>query len=113
MEELIFNDDWMEREPLHTHVVDATGQLLAEHCYHDRDRIESVSGMIYHFMSCWYHAILEANGALVQPAVRACALFTAHMVEEHGMPPDNQFGCVALLTRFTALVITRSGGKLL
>jgi hypothetical protein len=110
MDALDFDDGWMEREPLHTHVVDATAELLFEF---PPDKYDVVGSLLFHFMSCWYPAIVESRGMLVEPAVRSCSLFTAHMVDVHDMPNEMTFGCVAVLTKFTALVITKSGGRLI
>lgn len=105
-----FDDGWMEHEPLHTHAVDAAAEIIAEFPSANHDVVGS---LLFHFMSCWYPMVVESGGMLVEPAVRSCSLFTAHMTEVHDMPLEMSFGCVAVLTKFTALVITKSGGRLL
>jgi hypothetical protein len=109
MEDLPFDDNWMIHEPLHTNAVNATAELLTEF---PPDKHDVVGSLLFHFMSCWYPMIVESGGKMVEPAVRACSLFTAHMVDYHDMPSHTTYGCVAVLTKFTALVITKSGGKL-
>jgi len=114
MEEIMyFNDDWMDTEPLHTHALNAAGDICNDHCGGDPAHIESTGNFLFHFMSCWYQAVLDHKGALVQPAVKAVAWFVQHMIEEHEMPPGAAIPCASMLTRFTALVITKSGGKLI
>jgi hypothetical protein len=113
MEEMYFNDDWMRLEPIHTHAVDAAAELIVEHCGGSPDHMNNTGEFLYHFMSCWYQAILDGKGALVRPAVKATAWFVQHMIEDHDMPAMASVPCAALLVRFTALVITKSGGKLI
>jgi len=113
MEEMYFNDDWMELEPLHTHAINAAAELIVAHCGSDLQHMNHTGEFLYHFMSCWYQAILDGKGALVQPAVTATSWFVQHMIDEHDMPHIASIPCAALLVRFTALVITKSGGKLI
>jgi hypothetical protein len=113
MEEMYFNDQWMELEPLHTHALNAAAEIAADHCGGDPSHVSFTGDFLFHFMSCWYQAILDGKGALVGPAVKSTSWFVQHMIEEHDMPHIASVPCAALLVRFTALVITKSGGKLI
>lgn len=113
MEEMFFNDGWMETEPLHTHALNAAAELAADHCDGNPEHIKNTGDFLYHYMSCWYQAILDSDGALVQPAIKTVAWFVGHMIEEHDMHPLAAGPCANMLVRFSALVITKSGGKLI
>lgn len=112
-EDMWFSDGWMDLEPLHTHVLGAAAELAAEHCGGDPAHVANTADFLFHFMSCWYQAIVDHEGALVQPAVKSVAWFVQHMVEFHEMSPMASVPCASMLVRFTALVITKSGGKLI
>lgn len=113
MDEMFFNDGWMDKEPLHTHVIGAASELCDSHCAGDPEHVKNLGNFLYHYMSCWYQAILDGDGALVQPAIQTIAWFVQHMIEEHDMHPFVAIPCTSMLTRFCALVITKSGGKLI
>jgi len=112
-EEMWFNDGWMNAEPLNTHVLSAATDIVADHCGGDLAHIENTSEFLFHFMSCWYQAIIDHQGALVQPAAKSTAWFVQHMIDYHEMPSMASLPCASMLVRFTALVITKSGGKLI
>lgn len=111
--ELQFNDQWMDCEPFHTHVTDVATDMIYEMCRHDAESIEYMTNFFFHFTSLWYQRIVEGHGEIVQPAVSSCALFTAHMVDVHDMEPEAVLACVNILSRFTALVVTKAGGRLI
>lgn len=110
-EEMWFNDGWMDL-PLHTHALSAAIDIAADHCGGDPAHVANTSEFLFHFMSCWYQTIVDHQGALVQPAVKSIAWFVQHMIDRHDMSPMAAVPCASMLTRFTALVITKSGGKL-
>ncbi|GEM_PF-5286760 len=101
--------DWFKNERLKDAAIDAATELIV-----DEDSLQASiggsGGFFFEYMCFWY--VHMHDKTLITGVATATADYLEHLVDSHGMPKMLTPPMSNVLMRFSALVITKCGGRL-